>query len=549
MKFNHPYKIAKAYQKPVAYFSMEYAIDQSLKIYSGGLGFLAGSHMRSAWELKQNMIGIGMLWKYGYYHQVRKSNNEMDVLYREKHYNFLEETNITFHVNVNNHPVKVKVFYLAPEVFGTAPIFLLSTDDPENDYLAQTISHNLYDNNIATRIAQYTVLGIGGAKLMDLIEHQVDIFHFNEAHALPAAFYLLNKENSLEEVKNKVVFTTHTPVEAGNEKNDFDLLQKMGFFNHLQSSEVKSLLGLDHETFNHSLAALRVSKKANAVSEKHKEVAQEMWSKYGDIPNIQGITNAQNLSFWADPRLRKALDKKNSKQYDQRKKELKIALFEEVADQTGKKFDPDVLTIVWARRFAEYKRADLITRNAQGFQRLLNNSKYPVQMIWAGKPYPLDGGAVNTFNHLVHLTEPLKNAAVLTGYELRLSALLKKGCDLWLNNPRIPKEASGTSGMTAAMNGAVNFSTYDGWIIEFAEDGKNSFIIPPVDQSVPIEEQDNRDLQQMLDILENKILPMYYESHNDWMDIVWNGWRDVNKNFAAKRMADDYYKKLYKGKK
>ena len=158
MQFKFPFEVNNTYKKSVAYFSMEFAIDQSLKIYSGGLGFLAGSHMRSAYELKQNLVGIGMLWKYGYYDQIREGNNELSVLYQQKHYSFLEETDIVLEVMVNHAPVKVKVYYLAPEVFGTAPMFLLSTEHDDNDHLAHTITHRLYDNNLATRIAQYVVL-------------------------------------------------------------------------------------------------------------------------------------------------------------------------------------------------------------------------------------------------------------------------------------------------------------------------------------------------------------------------------------------------------
>lgn len=546
MTFKHPYKLAKEYNKPVAYFSMEFAIDQPLKIYSGGLGFLAGSHMRSAYELKQNMIGIGMLWKYGYYDQVRKENNEMAVLYQEKNYNFLQETDIILEVYVNAHPVKVKVFYLPPDVFGSAPIFLLSTEHAENDHLAKTITHSLYDANLAARLAQYTILGIGGAKLLEALGHDVDIYHFNEAHALPAVFYLYDKLGSKEKVKEKVVFTTHTPVAAGNEINDAELLHKMGFFHKMTIEEVEEVIGLENRKFNHTLAALRLSKKANAVSQKHKEVARDMWKNYKGITKIEGITNAQNRNYWTDNELEKHYEKKNANQFLKRKKELKTALFTEVADQAGKIFDPEIFTLVWARRFAEYKRADLITRDRARFERLVNNEKYPIQIIWAGKPYPLDPGAVNTFNHLVHLTKPLKNATVLTGYELRLSAILKKGCDVWLNNPRIPKEASGTSGMTASMNGAVNFSTHDGWIIEFSKHGKNSFVIPPVDQSLSQEDQDRQDMENLFDILENEILPMYYENKEKWVDLTWQGWKDVNEFFVASRMADEYYQKLYK---
>ena len=546
MTVKHPYKFGKGYEKPVAYFSMEFAIDQPLKIYSGGLGFLAGSHMRSAYELKQNIVGIGMLWKYGYYDQIRKSNNELDVLNQERHYTFLEDTGIELDVLVHGHNVKVKAFYLPPEVFGTVPIFLLSTDHPENDHLAHTITHKLYDNNLATRIAQYIVLGIGGAKLLDVLGHKTDLYHMNEAHALPAAFYLLQKYKTVAKVKEHLVFTTHTPVKAGNEVNDPNFLFEMSFFNHLTLKDVEKFMGFENGWFNHTLAALRLSKKANAVSKKHKQVSDEMWGSFDKICKIEAITNAQNKNYWTDEELEKAHLKKNHKAYLARKTKLKQHLFNEVADQTGKLFDPKALTVVWARRFAGYKRADLITRDLDRFEKMLANTKYPIQILWAGKPYPLDGGAVDMFNRLVHITKKYPNATVLTGYELRLSALMKKGSDVWLNNPRIPLEASGTSGMTAAMNGSVNFSTNDGWILEFAEHGKNSFIMPEVNLSWSEEEQDQYDFDNMLKILEDEIMPMYYDRPEEWSKLAWKATDDVNEMFVAKRMADDYYKKLYK---
>lgn len=545
MKFKHPYKFGKGYEKPVAYFSMEFAIDQPLKIYSGGLGFLAGSHMRSAFDLKQNVIGIGMLWKYGYYDQTRKHNNELDVLWQERHYNFLEDTNIVLEVFIDNHPVKVKVFYLPPQVFGSAPIFLLSTDHPENDHLAQTITHKLYDNNVATRIAQYVVLGIGGAKLLEELGHSVDLYHFNEAHALPAAFRLMEKLGDIKQLKEKLVFTTHTPVKAGNEVNDPNLLHKLGFFNGFSIKEVEEMVGFENGMFNHTLAALRMSKISNAVSKKHCEVSNEMWGVFDDICEIIPITNAQNASYWTDKELEKAHAKRDNKKFVARKKAMKQELFDLVADQTGKIFDPNTLTIVWARRFAGYKRADLIARDVERFEKLLNNKDYPVQIIWAGKPYPLDHGAVSTFNWLVHFTRRFHNATILTGYELSLSALMKKGSDVWLNNPRIPLEASGTSGMTAAMNGSLNFSTNDGWILEFGEHSRNGFVIPEVDLSLPEGEQDQHDADHMLEILENEIVPMYYNDHDTWVEMNYQSMEDVDKYFRASRMADEYYKKLY----
>mgnify|MGYP001794045292 CR=1 FL=1 len=368
----------------------------------------------------------------------------------------------------------------------------------------------------------------------------------NEAHALPAAFYLLEKYKTVAKVKEHLVFTTHTPVKAGNEVNDPNFLLEMSFFHHLNLKEVEKVMDFENGWFNHTLAALRLAKKANAVSKKHKQVSDEMWGDFKKICKIEAITNAQNKNYWTDTELEKAYLKKNHKAYSTRKTRLKEYLFNEVADQTGKLFDSNVLTVVWARRFAGYKRADLITRDLDRFEKLLANTKYPIQILWAGKPYPLDGAAVDTFNKLIHMTKKYPNATVLTGYELRLSALMKKGSDVWLNNPRIPLEASGTSGMTAAMNGSVNFSTNDGWILEFAKHGKNSFVIPEVNLSWSEEEQDQYDFDNMLNILEKEIMPLYYDTPEKWSELAWQATDAVNEMFVAKRMADDYYKKLYK---
>ena len=544
--FEVPYATDERYQKKAAYFSMEFAIHQPLKIYSGGLGFLAGSHLRSAYELRQSMIGIGILWKYGYYDQSRNQDQTLQVTWMEKNYSYLEDINVKFQIMIHDHPVWVKVYYLNPETFKSAPLFLLSTDLPENDYVSQTICHRLYDGNVATKVAQYILLGIGGAKLLDEIGYNADKYHLNEAHGLSAAFYLLNKFKSKEKLKDHLVFTTHTPEEAGNEKHDIYLCQKMGYFCGLPLDEVRKITGMHDDMFNHSLVALRFAKIANGVSQLHGQVSRQMWSQYENICPIISITNAQNWHYWADKQLYRSMEEGNDVTFDDRKKYLKKRAFEIVADQTGKIFDPNVLTIVWARRFAGYKRAELITRDLERFNKLTSNSKYPVQLIWAGKPYPLDYPAISDFNHLVHLSKGYKNMAVLVGYELGLSKRLKQASDIWLNNPRVPREASGTSGMTAAMNGSVNFSTDDGWIPEFVNHGNNGFVVPQADyENMHVQAQDDYDLNAIYEILENEILPVYYDHYDTWRQVTKNGMRDVRFQFDSNRMAHEYYEKLY----
>ena len=547
-QFKVPYPFDDRYSKKVAYFSMEFATHQPLKIYSGGLGFLSGSHLRSAYELRQNMIGVGILWKYGYYDQARNQDQTLQVTWMEKQYSFLKDTGIKFQITVHEHPVWVKAWYLDPEIFKTAPLFLLSTDLPENDYVSQTITHRLYDANVATKVAQFILLGVGGAKLIDELGFNPDVYHLNEAHGISAAFYLYKKyENDLKEVKKRLVFTTHTPEEAGNEKHDIHLCHKMSYFCGLSVDEVKKLTGNNDDMFNHSLVALRFARLANGVSQLHGVVSREMWKKYNDICPIISITNSQNWRYWADKQLYKYMEEGNDWAFDDRKKHLKKRAFEIVADQTGKVFDQNVFTIVWARRFAGYKRAGLIATEEEQFEKLLSDKKYPVQIIWAGKPYPVDYPAISEFNHLVHLSKKYNNVAVLVGYELGLSKRLKQAGDVWLNNPRVPREASGTSGMTAAMNGSVNFSTDDGWIPEFINHGHNGFVIPKADYAnMTVQQQDEYDLEKLYEILEKEILPLYYENYDTWRMVIKNGMRDVRFQFDSNRMAHEYYELLYK---
>jgi len=547
-QFKVPYPFDDRYSKKVAYFSMEFATHQPLKIYSGGLGFLSGSHLRSAYELRQNMIGVGILWKYGYYDQARNQDQTLQVTWMEKQYSFLKDTGIKFQITVHEHPVWVKAWYLDPEIFKTAPLFLLSTDLPENDYVSQTITHRLYDANVATKVAQFILLGVGGAKLIDELGFNPDVYHLNEAHGLSAAFYLYKKHaNDLKEVKKRLVFTTHTPEEAGNEKHDIHLCHKMSYFCGLTVDEVKKLTGNNEDMFNHSLVALRFARLANGVSQLHGVVSREMWKKYSDICPIISITNSQNWRYWSDKQLYKFMEEGNDWAFDDRKKHLKKRAFEIVADQTGKIFDQNVFTIVWSRRFAGYKRAGLIATEEEQFEKLLNDKKYPVQIIWAGKPYPVDYPAISEFNHLVHLSKKYNNVAVLVGYELGLSKRLKQAGDVWLNNPRVPREASGTSGMTAAMNGSVNFSTDDGWIPEFINHGHNGFVIPKADYAnMTVHEQDDYDLEKLYEILLKEILPLYYENYDTWRMVIKNGMRDVRFQFDSNRMAHEYYELLYK---
>lgn len=544
-KFRPIYEIDPAFGKSAVYFSMEFAIDQSFKIYSGGLGFLAGSHMRSAAAMRQNFCGIGIFWTCGYYNQTRGDGREMAVQFRRKHPAFLRETGIEFTLRIFDQDVIVRALYLPGDVFGTVPMFFLTTDVEGNSAFGRNITQRLYDHDHNVRIAQYMVLGRGGARLLEELGVQPDVYHLNEAHGLSALFRFYETCRDKEAVKKKFVFTTHTPEEAGNEKTNVHVLKQAGFFGSVELDEIRDLIDLRDDTFNHSLAALRLSHKANGVSRLHGEVSREMWKDHQGICPIDHITNAQNKKYWADSILENARQHGDLDTLRRRKRELKEKLFRIVADQSGKLMNPDVLTIVWARRFAGYKRADLITRERQMFRELLNRTDQPIQIIWAGKPYPFDYSAIETFNHLINLTAPNPNATVLVGYELELSRDLKNGSDVWLNNPVVTREASGTSGMTAAMNGSLNFSTWDGWICEFGKDAENSFIVPPAEPNLSPEARDHTDLMNLHRILNESICPKYYNHSNDWWRMVLQSMNDVVPYFDADRMVREYYEKIY----
>jgi len=541
----YPYTIDQEYSTQVAYFSMEYAIDQALKTYSGGLGFLAGSHMRSANDRRQKIIGVGMLWSYGYYDQSRHEDNTLKIDYKRKFYYFIQDTGIKVEVVINSKPVTVKAYLLPATTFDSAPVIFLTTDCFENDHLSRTISHKLYDTNEETRIAQEIVLGIGGVKVLEAMGVDVDVYHMNEGHSLPLVFELMKRYPNLKNLKKHIVFTTHTPEMAGNEEHNVHLMSRMGFFNGFSVEDVQKKLNYYDEHFSLTVGALKASKRANAVSKIHKSVANEMWQDIQGRCKIISITNAQNMRYWADKQLMSWMQEHEDYQLVGRKKHLKYKLFEEVADQTGKLFDPDILTIVWARRFAEYKRPGLLIYDMERFRELVLNKERPVQIIWAGKPYPLDYRAVHMFNDLVMMSKEFKNVAILTGYELRLSKLLKQGSDLWLNTPRWGREASGTSGMTAGINASIHFSIDDGWHAEFQKDGINSFTIPHADPSLPNDEIDRLDYLSMMQKLENTIIPIYYKNEKEWLMIAQNAMNDILAYFDSSRMVDEYYQKLY----
>ena len=525
----------------VAYFSMEIALDQSLNTYSGGLGFLAGSHMLSAGYLQMPMVGVTMLWSYGYYDQRIDHSGNVEVAYIRKYYDFLTDLDVTVEVETFGEKVKVKAYKVEADLFGACPVYLLTTDIEGNSEWARRISHRLYDGDERIRIAQETVLGVAGIRVLQAVGYDFDVVHMNEGHALPAAFEMLRQyDGDLEKVKRKTVFTTHTPVAAGNEVHWVDTLLQGGFFAGASRERAVELGG---ENFSLTVAALRMSRIANAVSQLHGLVANKMWEWVDGRCPIRAITNAVNLHYWQDKRIS---GDDSSEKLLATKREMKKELFKYIANVAGKRFDPDVLTITWARRFADYKRAWLILMDKDRINKLLDENK--IQIIFDGKFHPDDVMGKEMFNKLLNRSHTLKNVVVLPGYELQLSGMLKRGTDIWLNTPLRPFEASGTSGMSANANGALHLSIFDGWTVEGTFDGINGYTVEyeGLDDEMPWEERHWKDHECIMDIIENRIIPTYYNNKEEWARMMRQAIRTANAYFNSDRMVVEYYNRLYK---
>lgn len=524
----------------VAYFSMEIALDQSLSTYSGGLGFLAGSHMQSAGYLQMPIVGVTMLWSYGYYDQRLDHSGQVEVAYIRKYYDFLTDLDVYTEVETFGEKVKVKAYLVDKELFGACPVYLLTTDIEGNSEWARSISYKLYDGNEKIRIAQETILGIAGVRILQQIGYKFDVIHMNEGHALPAAFELLRQyDGDMELVKKKTVFTTHTPVAAGNEVHWVDTLLQGGFFSGCSRERAVALGG---ENFSLTVAALRMSRIANAVSQLHGLVANKMWEWVDGRCPIRAITNAVNIHYWQDKRIAAA---QTGEDFLAAKRAMKVELFKYIADNAGKRFDPDVLTITWARRFADYKRAWLILMDKDRLNKLLEANK--IQIIFAGKFHPDDVMGREMFNKILHRSHTLKNVVVLPGYELELSAKLKRGSDIWLNTPLRPFEASGTSGMSANMNGTLHLSIFDGWTVEGTFDGINGYTIEyeGLDDEMPWEERHWKDHECVMSKIENEIIPTYYDNKEEWARLVRQAVRTSAAYFNSDRMVIEYYNRLY----
>ncbi len=602
-------------ESPVAYFSMEYGFHESLPIYSGGLGILSGDHIKSSSDLNINLIGIGLLYKSGYFKQGISKDGEQKVEYF--HNDFFRMP--IKELNINGEKVIISIDYPGRKVsarvweakVGRISVYFFDTDIQENSPADKAITDRLYGGGKQIRIEQEILLGIGGIKLINRMGIEPSVYHLNEGHSafliIERLINYINNEGldlatAREAVKASTVFTTHTPVPAGNETFEMALVQ-----NYLRAYVEKNGLSwkdfceLGHKNITDSgpyemtVLALKNTYKRNGVSKLHGNVSRKMWSGiwagflYEEIP-IKHITNGVHASTWVANEMKNIFlkycslntneDLLNTKDWQrvadipdevlwQTHVTLKNKLFNfiketitnnwtregedpSLLDKFLVSLSPGPLTIGFARRFATYKRATIFLSDINRLKKILLNKKFPVQFVFAGKAHPNDKNASGLIKQIVNLSkreEFLGKIVFLEGYNINVAKRMISGVDIWLNNPRRPFEASGTSGQKAGMNGVINFSVLDGWWDE-AYDGINGFCIGDRKEYKNPDTQDLIDSDSLYDTLENDIIPLYYLRNSrgipeKWIKIIKHSIISIISEYNTHRMIKNYTEELY----
>ncbi len=536
-----------------AYFCMEYGLDTELRSYAGGLGILAGDYLKGAKDYNFPMVGIGIKWKQGYGDQCIGKDGRAYDAYHNYEYDFLKDTGVKVTVKIRQRDVICKVWLV--DTFGNAPIYLLDTDLPENG--DSWITGQLYGWFGEERIAQEMVLGIGGVKALRALGIGVDVYHFNEGHALFAGFELIREkldlglsfEAALAASREEIVFTTHTPIVEGNESHPVDRLLYMGANCGLT---IEQLVQIGGSPFNMTVGALRMSRITNAVAALHAETANKMWAEVKGRSEIIGITNAIHLPTWVDENMLTAAEEYDGSEASKNAlweahMNNKKALIDFVYERNGVKLNAESLLIGFSRRAAPYKRSNLIFTKPEIIVPLLKSGK--LQIVFSGKAHPLDDTGKKIIENIVKLSKEYPNSVVfLENYDMTIGAALTRGSDVWLNNPRRPKEASGTSGMKAAMNGSLNVSILDGWWPEACNHGINGWQFgdgKSVEDFNTEAELDAHDLDALYNILINEVLPTYYDNKARWIDMMADSINSIKDYFGVKRMLDEYYNKMY----
>ncbi|NLT94637.1 MAG: alpha-glucan family phosphorylase [Clostridia bacterium] len=528
----------------VAYFCMEYGLSDNLPIFSGGLGILAGDYLKTAKELELPIVGIGILWRKDYTTQLIGEDGYPYDLYPNHQFQNLIDTNISVKCRVRGTDIYCKVWKV--ENYRNAVLYLLDTDlgRPEQDWITQ----KLYGGADQDRVAQEIILGIGGIRALRALNLDIDIYHLNEGHAVFAGLELIREkmedgftfEEAWEKTRKEIVFTTHTPVEAGNETHDLGLLMYMEANNGLSEQQMRQIGG---NPFNMTIAALRLSCQANAVSQLHGETARKMWEHIPDAAPITAITNGVHVGTWQDNKIRSAYE--TGTDIWQPHLEAKKRLIEYIKEKNQVSFDPDVLTIGFARRAAAYKRGGLIFKRMDILGPLLEQGR--LQLVYSGKAHPNDHTGKKIIQEIVNISKQYPNIVFLENYNMEIAALMVQGCDAWLNNPLRPMEASGTSGMKAALNGVLNISVIDGWVGEAVRHRESGWLLDKVlnKNVTSTEDQDNYDLEAFYQVLLKEVIPIYYNDRERWINMMKSSIKMAIEKLTSQRMIDQYYQLLY----
>lgn len=602
--------------RPIAYFSTEFGLHETVPIYAGGLGILSGDHLKGASDLGLPLIAVGFLYTHGYFSQHITEDGWQEAHYIRLKYPELpilpimssDGEPLTISVDLPGREVKARLWVIH---VGRVPLYLLDSDVEGNSVSDRELTARLYTSDLESRISQEIILGMGGVRALRGLGYNPSVWHLNEGHSaflnLERAREMIASGHSFEEAQGEIyassIFTTHTPVAAGNDEFPEWLIDK--YFSNLIPE-----LGLDREqffnlgrnpnpwgnTFSMPVLAIRMSRLRNGVSELHGLVAREMWrylwpeKRVDDVP-ITYVTNGVHSGSWLARRLRNLFDEHLGDDWMESldenqvweavesipdadlwvvrrhlKRKLAHYMRERARDQwlnggthpiqviaSGVLMDPYALTIGFARRFATYKRANLILRDLNRLLDIINRPNMPVQIIFAGKSHPADEPGKMLIQEVYRIVKKAENGGrlvFLEDYDMNLARYLLQGVDVWLNTPRRPHEASGTSGMKAAMNGVLNFSVLDGWWRE-GYNGKNGWAIGRDIEYENPNQQDEEDAISLYEILENQIIPLYYKKRSsdglpgEWIAMMKESIRTLSPQFSMRRMVKEYVEQLY----
>ncbi len=529
-------------KKPlVAYFCMEFGLHENLKIYSGGLGILAGDILKAARDGAHPMVGVGVLWRQGYVRQLIDEDGRTVDIYKDHSYDFLKDTGVTVKVKIRGRQVEARVWMC--DCFGNAPLYLLDTNIPGNP--DRLLTGQLYGWFSEERVAQEMLLSIGGLKALKKLGINPDIYHFNDSHPVLAGVELIRRkmdergmsfERAWEKTRKQIVFTTHTPVAAGNETHEHELLKYMGAYDGITYGQ---MLRLGGDPFSMTAAGLKLSKIANAVSELHCRTACSMWADIDGAADIIPVTNGVHNITWQDTRVREAFI--NNTDLLAPHILAKQEMISQIERRNGVRLDENVLTIGFARRAAPYKRSSLIFASNEIIESLFSSNR--LQIIFSGKAHPNDLEGKRIVSELYEMTRRYPgNVVFLQDYDMAIGRLLTRGCDVWLNNPIRPMEASGTSGMKAAMNGVINLSILDGWWPEGCVHGENGWQFGDGREG---EGHDKEDANALYKVLLDEVIPTFYNNKQKWMEMMRASIEMSHHRFSAARMVDDYYRLMY----